>query len=165
MEWFAPVDWGRIFTPGLPLLEIITRGSIVYLSIFFMLRVVLKRQAGSLGITDMLVVVLIADAAQNAMAGTYNSVPDGLVLVGTLVFWNYFLEWLAYYFPFIETCIHPQPLPLIQNGKMLRHNMRKELVSEEDLMSALRENGIENLRDVKRACMEGDGKISILEKK
>lgn len=160
--WLQPVDWAEIFTPTTPLLELIVRGSAVYLCIFFMLRVVLKRQAGSVGITDMLVVVLIADAAQNAMAGSYHSMPDGMVLVGTLVLWNYILEWLAFQCPFIERCIHPEPLPLVRNGQMLRHNMRKELISEQDLMTSLRENGIESLADVRKACMEGDGKISFV---
>src|SRR5688572_25946632 len=92
MEWFTSVDWNKIFIPDTPLLEIFVRGSIMYLALFFVLRFVLKRQAGSVGITDLLVVVLMADAAQNAMADDYKSLPDGLALIGTLVFWNYTLE-------------------------------------------------------------------------
>ena len=59
---------------------------------FALLRFVLKREAGTLAITDLLVVVLIADAAQNAMADDYRSVPDGLLLVATIVFWSYALD-------------------------------------------------------------------------
>ena len=63
-----PIDWDKLFSLEAPFLEIVVRGSVVYLSLFFLLRYVLKRQAGSVGITDLLVVVLIADAAQNSMA-------------------------------------------------------------------------------------------------
>jgi hypothetical protein len=58
--------------------------------------VTLKREAGGVGITDMLVIVLLADAAQNAMAGEYKSISDGLVLVSTIIFWSYALDWLGY---------------------------------------------------------------------
>ena len=80
MEWFSAVDWEHIFLPDMPLLEIFIRGSVMYLSLFFLLRLVLKRQVGSIGITDLLVIVLIADAAQNAMAADYQSLPDGMEL-------------------------------------------------------------------------------------
>jgi uncharacterized membrane protein YcaP (DUF421 family) len=58
-----------------------------------LLRIVLKRQTGTLGMTDLLLItLLIADASQNAMAGEYRSLPDGIVLVATIIFWNYFFE-------------------------------------------------------------------------
>jgi uncharacterized membrane protein YcaP (DUF421 family) len=66
---FNPVDWGSVFLPDASFLEIIVRGSIMYLALFIMLRIVLKRQAGTLGMTDLLLITLLADASQNAMAG------------------------------------------------------------------------------------------------
>ncbi len=85
MRELVTIDWEGAFSPELPL-ELILRGSLIYLALFALLRFVLKREAGAVGITDLLVVVLIADAAQSAMAGSYTSLPDGLVLVGTIVF-------------------------------------------------------------------------------
>ena len=162
MNWFAPVDWQRVFIPDTPLLEIMVRGSVMYFVLFCLFRLVLKRQAGALSLTDLLVVVLIADAAQNAMATDYHSISDGIVLVSTLVFWNYMLEWLGYYFPWLERIIHPPPLPLIRNGRLVRRNMQQELISEEEIMSKLREKGIDAVEKVKEANLEGDGKISIV---
>jgi uncharacterized membrane protein YcaP (DUF421 family) len=164
MAWLAGADWERMFIPDTPLLEIIIRGSIIYLALFGMLRLVLKRQSGSLGMTDLLVLVLIADAAQNAMAANYHSLPDGIVLVATLIFWNFALDWLGYRYACFERLIHPSPLPLVRNGHFLRKNMRHELVTEDDLMSRLREKGVEHLHEVKEAFMEGDGKISVVKK-
>lgn len=63
------------FMPDGPVLEIIVRGTVTYLALFTLLRIILRREAGNLGITDMLVIVLLADASQNAMAGGYNSLP------------------------------------------------------------------------------------------
>ncbi|MFL5593175.1 MAG: DUF421 domain-containing protein, partial [Gemmatimonadaceae bacterium] len=81
---FDQVDWHSVFTPKTPLLEVFVRGTAVYLALFLLLRLILKRQSGTVGVTDLLVVVLIADAAQYAMSGGYESVPDGLLLVGTI---------------------------------------------------------------------------------
>jgi len=165
MEWLLPEDWSQILIPDTPLLEIFVRGTLMYLALFCLLRMILKRQAGSIGMTDLLVLMLIADAAQNGMAGDYRSLPDGILLVATLIFWNYALEWLGYHFPQFEHVIHAPPLPLVKNGRLIQKHMRKELVTEEELMTRLREKGVEHLNQVKQACLEGNGKISIVLKK
>lgn len=156
------LNWKQIFLPSLPLLEIVLRGTIVYLALFALLRFVLKREAGTVGITDLLVVVLIADAAQNAMAAEYHSITEGLVLVATLVFWSYTLDWLGYRFPQFRRLVHPPALPLVKEGRMLRRNMRHELITEEELMSQCRQQGVSDLGDVQAAYMEGDGHISVI---
>lgn len=136
----------------------------MYLAIFCLFRLVLKRQIGGVGITDLLVLVLIADAAQNAMAADYRSLPEGLLLCATLVFWNYTLDWLGFRFPKLEEFLHPHPLVLIKNGRMNYYHMQKELMTEEDLMSRLREKGVEEIQQVKLAYLEGNGKISVIKK-
>lgn len=159
--WFN-VDWQRLFIPDTPLLEIFIRGTVVYLSLFILLRVVLKRESGGFGIADLLVVVLIADAAQNAMAGEYSSISDGLLLVATIVFWSYFLDWLSYRYPRFQRLITPPALLLVRDGKMIRKNMRKEFITEEELRGMIREQGIDDLSEVEKAYMEGDGMISVI---
>jgi uncharacterized membrane protein YcaP (DUF421 family) len=159
---FESVNWHDVFIPDTPLVEIFVRGTIVYLAIFALLRFVLTRQSGNVGVTDLLVVVLIADAAQNAMASDYKSVPDGLVLVATIVFWSYALDWLAYHFPTLRRLIHPPSLELIRNGKINRRNLRRELITMDELKAQLREQGIEELNLVRCAYMEGDGSISVV---
>src|SRR5919112_1542580 len=97
MDFFG-VAWDEMFVPRNPLLGIFVRGSLTYIMLFVILRFLLKRQSGVIGIADLLVVVLIADAAQNAMAFEYKSVTEGALLVLTIVFWNYFLDWLGFRF-------------------------------------------------------------------
>ncbi|HSK08850.1 MAG TPA: YetF domain-containing protein [Vicinamibacterales bacterium] len=156
------LDWGELFVPQTPLLETLIRGTLVYLGLFLLLRLVLKRQSGAVGLTDLLVIVLIADAAQNAMADDYRSIPDGLLLVTVIVFWSHALDWLGYRFPALNRLVHPPPLPLVRDGLMLRRNMRRELITETELKSQLREQGVADLGQVKVACMEGDGRISVV---
>lgn len=156
------MDWHRAFGVQTAPLEIIIRGSIVYLALYIMLRVVLKRQSGSTGITDLLVIVLIADAAQNAMSAQYTSITDGLILVATIIGWSYLLDYLAFRFAWLGRLIQPSPLPLVRNGGMIRRNMRRELITEEELRSQLRQQGIDDVTKVKAAFMEPDGQVSVV---
>lgn len=156
------IDWTSIFVPDVSVLEIILRGSMMYLAIFVLLRLVLKRQTGTLGTTDLLLITLLADASQNAMAGEYKSVPDGIVLVGTIIFWNYAFDWLSFRSPWFERLIEPAPLPLVRHGRLLRRNMRRELITEAELLGQLREQGVDDVSTVKDARIESDGQISVI---
>lgn len=158
------IDWQEIFIPSHSVLETIVRGTMIYIMLFLILRFLLKRQTGVIGVADLLVIVLIADASQNAMASEYKSVTEGIVLVLTIVFWNYAIDWLGFHFPAFQRITRPPPLLLIEDGKMLPRNMRQEMITIDELKSQLREQGIEHCSEVKRAYIEGDGTISIIRK-
>src|SRR5689334_12604191 len=103
-----PIKWSAVFLPDTPVLEIIVRGSVTYLAIFILLRIVLKRQSGgNIGMTDVLVIVMLADASQNGMAGNYNSIADGILLVAVIIFWSYILDWLDFHWPFFRRILKP----------------------------------------------------------
>ena len=161
MDWLIGMDWNAAFRLEMPLLEIFLRGTIMYLGIFVLLRTILRREAGMISMPDILLIVLLADAAQNGMAGDYTSVPDGLLLVGVLIFWNFMLDRIAYALPAIERFVHPPPLRLVENGRLLRVNLKREWISHEELWSHLRAQGIEDLKDVKAAYIEADGTITV----
>lgn len=162
MDTWYTVNWQELFIPSIPLVELMVRGSLVYLILFSVLRLIPSRQLGTLGITDVLVVVLFAEAAQNAMATNYTSITEGAILVSTVIFWSYFLNWIAYYFPPLQRFLNPPPLPLVKNGRLIYQNLRRELITEDEFMSQLRQQGVESLAAVKAAYMEADGSISII---
>ncbi|SCY32637.1 DUF421 domain-containing protein [Microvirga guangxiensis] len=158
------IDWQEIFVPTHPIHEIIIRGTFTYILLFLILRFLLKRQSGVIGIADLLVIVLIADAAQNAMASEYKSITEGTILILTIVFWNYAIDWIGYRFPALQRLTRPPPLLLIKNGEMIFRNMRQEMITTEELTSQLRQQGVEHCSEVKLAYIEGDGRISIIRK-
>jgi uncharacterized membrane protein YcaP (DUF421 family) len=165
MEWLTPdIDWRGIFVPTYSVFEIILRGSLIYLALFVILRFLLKRQAGAMGLADLLVVVLIADAAQNALGSEYQSVTEGVLLVLTIVGWDYLLDWAEYRFSWLQSLTRSAPLPLVRNGRLLRRNLRREMITEDELMAELRKDGIDELAAVAQAQMEGDGKISVIKR-
>ena len=156
MPGWLDLDWHGMFSPSQPVLETILRGTATYLSLFLLLRL-LRRQTGSLGPADMLVLLLIADASQNAMAGEYRAITDGLILVLTIVGWEYLLDLVSYYVPAVGNIIDRQPLPVIENGKVIEENLRSELMSKDELLSQLRQKGVDNFEGVRSSFIEGDG--------
>ena len=161
MEGLLQIDFRSVFVPSLHLAEIVLRGTLVYLFLFTILRV-LRREAGVVGIADLLVVVLIADAAQNAMASEYKSITEGAVLIVTIASWDYFLDWMGYRFPKFHRLLTPAPLPLVRDGRIIKKHLRQELITEEELLSQLRQQGVQNLTEVKRCYLEGDGHFSVI---
>lgn len=151
-----------MFALHTPVLEIVLRGSITYLGIFLLLRLVLKRESGGVEITDVLVIVLIGDAAQNSMAGSYNSIPDGLMLVAVIIGWSALVAWINHRFPAVRRLLNAAPLMIIEDGELLRRNMRKELITDEEVASELRVREITEPKEVRRMYMEPDGEFSII---
>jgi uncharacterized membrane protein YcaP (DUF421 family) len=164
MDWLTKVDWHGMFVPDTSLPEIVIRGSVMYLALFTLLRVVLKRQRGGVAFTDLLVIVLIADAAQNGMAGDYTSMPDGLLLIGVIVGWAYALDWLAYRSPLVRRFVQPGGVALVRRGELLERNLRKENVTREELASQLRVQGVDDMDEVEEVLLEGDGQLSVVRK-
>jgi uncharacterized membrane protein YcaP (DUF421 family) len=150
-----------MFVPTLPLLEVFIRGSVIFLAVFFSLRV-LRREAGQIGIADLLVMVIIADAVQNGLANEYKSITEALFLALTIIGWDFLLDWLAYRSPLIRKLIRPPPLQLIRNGRLVPRNLKRELITEEELIGRLRAQGIDEVTKVKSCFIEGDGEVSVI---
>ena len=155
------IDWRSMFVPTESILEVVIRGTIMYLGMFTLLRI-FRRQAGSVGIADLLVIVVIADAAQNGMAGESKSITEALILVSTIVLWDWLFDWLGFRSKFFAKILEPEELLLVKNGRILRRNLDKEMISEDELKSQLRQMGVENISEVKKCFLESNGHFSVL---
>ncbi|MEI9815372.1 MAG: YetF domain-containing protein [Acidobacteriota bacterium] len=129
----------ELFQFTVPPAELIVRGTIMYWFLFALFRFALRRDQGSLGLADILIVVVVSDAAQNGMAGEYKSIADAFVLVGTLGAWNRWFDWMAYRFPWFARFTAPPPKVLVQDGQILHNNLRRQMITKEELASHLRE--------------------------
>jgi uncharacterized membrane protein YcaP (DUF421 family) len=155
-------DLAEVFGMTMSPLQLILRGSVMFWFLVIVFRVVLRRDVGSMGITDFLFVVLLGDAAQNGMIGDATSASDCIVLISTLVFWNVLIDWATWRFPVVERTLAARRLCLVRNGRRQRKNMRREFISEAELMSKVREEGLEDLSQVKAMYLESDGDISLI---
>ncbi len=156
------LDLQALFGFSVSPLELVLRGSVMYWLLFLLFRFFLRRDVGAIGIADVLLLVLIADASQNAMSGGYESISDGCVLVLTIAGWNYLMDLGSFHFEAVRRLLEPPPLLLVKNGRLMRRNMRQELITAEELWSQLRLQGVKDLAEVQAAFIEPDGEISVL---
>jgi uncharacterized membrane protein YcaP (DUF421 family) len=159
------VDLNALFGLHVSVLDILLRGSFVYWFLFLLFRFVVRRDVGALGIPDVLLVVLVADAAQNAMAGRYKSITEGMLLVSTIVLWNLAMDRAAYRWPAVDRFVNPRALPLIRHGRLIHENLQRQMLTEEELMARLRLHSVSHPSEVQHAYMESDGEISVIKRR
>ncbi|HEX5354314.1 MAG TPA: YetF domain-containing protein [Rhodanobacteraceae bacterium] len=143
-------------------LEIFIRGTIMYWFLFLLLRFVLRRDTGSAGISGILFVVLLGDAAQNAMIGNGHTVGDGGLLIATLAGWNLFLDWLGTRVPLVAQLMDAPPIMLVRNGQLLMRNLRREHLTLSEVEAQLRLKGLERMEQVGKMYLESDGRFSVI---
>lgn len=158
-------DWHDMFTFTVAPLELFVRGTLVYFFLFCLFRFVVRRDAGSLGLSDLLVLVLIADAAQNGMAGEYRSIVDAAVLTATIIGWSVALDYLSFHSRAFRRFALPRPICIVKDGVKQDAALRRELISDEELLEMLREHEIEEIAEVRRAWVEPDGRVTVIRRR
>jgi len=156
------VDFLKLMHFTVSPLELFLRGTLMFWFLFLVFRLVLRWDIGSASVTDFLFVVILGDAAQNAMIGEGTSVVDGMMLVSTLVMWNYIVDALSYRYPRIDRLLAARKLCLVRDGKLQRRNLRKEFITVDEIYEKIREAGLEHLNQIKLMHMEADGEISVI---
>jgi uncharacterized membrane protein YcaP (DUF421 family) len=143
-------------------LDIAIRTGIVYLALFVGIRLTGKRQVGQMTPFDLLLLLLLANAVQNAMTGPDTTVAGGLIAAATLFALNGAVAWIARRSPRAERIVEGVPTLLVRHGKVLPANLAREGITHEELLRALREHGVGSVEDVRTAILEVDGTVSAL---
>lgn len=156
------MDITEVLSPSVTVTELVVRGTLVFLGLMLCLRLVGQREAGGLGLTDLLVVVLIVDAASSGLTGDTDTIGDGFILVGTILFWSVALDAVSYRWPRLGRILKARPKPLIEDGRLNRRVMRRELMTDVEVFAQLRLHGVERLDQVHRAYLEPNGMISVV---
>lgn len=156
------IGWSGLLDPTNSLLNSVLRGTVVYLALFAALRLMHNRRSGSLGPSDLLLVTLASGAVENSLIGEGRSLTEGAVVAGTIFFWSYMLDWLSFRFPRLRWLVRSSPEPVIRDGRVLPAGLRRELLTREDLMAQLREQGVEEIAAVRQACVEANGTLSVI---
>src|SRR6266480_1065914 len=154
----------HVFGLTTPWWEIILRTAVVYVVVLFLLRVAGKRELGQMSPVDLVVILVIANAVQNAMTGGDNSLIGGIIAATTLVAVNTAFARIGHRVPYLQHLFESQPTPLVRRGKLIKRNLERENVEEDELLMAAREHGIEDMAGVESAYLERDGSISIIPK-
>jgi uncharacterized membrane protein YcaP (DUF421 family) len=151
-----------MFEMGTEAWAIVARTMLVYVGVFAGLRLAGKRELGQMTVFDLVVVLLIANAVQNAMVGADVSLQGGLLAAGVLLVVNRLVAELRIRGETWGRLIEGTPTVLVEDGQTIEPHLRKEGLERQELEMVVREHGIDSLSDVKMAVLETDGSISIV---
>lgn len=151
-----------VLTLSKPLWEIGLRATAAYFAIVVLVRIVPKRNAGAISPNDLLTLIVIGGMGTDAIMGGSTSLPDIMLMIAAVVAWSYVFDVLEYRFPAFRRLFRDRQTPLVENGRLLRNNMRREMVTEDELRAVLREHGVEELSEIRSASLEADGEISLV---
>lgn len=151
-----------VFALTMPVWEIVVRATLVYLTLIILVRVVPKRKAGHLSPNDLLTLIVIGGMGSDAIVGGSASVTDILLMIGLILGWAYVFDVVEYRFPPLRRLLRHRQTVLVDHGRLVRPNMRMEMVTEDEILAVLRKEGIPDLSCVRSACLEADGEISVI---
>ena len=146
----------------LSLALIVVRTLTVYFVLFLAIRLAGKREIGQMTPFDLVVLLVISNAVQNAMLGPDNSLNGGILAALSLLFVNRLVARLGLRSRRLEEQLIGQPTVLVNDGQVVQDNLRREGVSVDEITQALREHGVQDLQTVKLAVLEVDGTISVV---
>jgi uncharacterized membrane protein YcaP (DUF421 family) len=156
------IEEESMFEMATPLWQVVVRTVVVYVGVLVVLRLAGKRELGQMTVFDLVLILLIANAVQNAMVGPDSSLQGGLVAAVVLVVCNLGVAVVRLRGGVWGRLIEGVPTVLIMDGRFVEPHMRRERLDTEDVERILREHGVTSVSDVKMAVLETDGSISIV---
>jgi uncharacterized membrane protein YcaP (DUF421 family) len=145
-----------------PAWDIVLRTIVIYLVILVGLRLAGKREIGQMTVFDLVVLLLIANAVQNAMVGPDTSLSGGVLAAVVLLVLNTMVARLRLRWPRLRRVVEGSPTVLVLRGEVIADHLRREGLDQDTLEAALREHGVAELSDVEIAVLEIDGSISVV---
>jgi uncharacterized membrane protein YcaP (DUF421 family) len=145
-----------------PYLNILVSCSVIYVFITLAIRVFGKKELAQLSVLDLVFILLISNAVQNAMVGSDSSLLGGIIAALTLFALNFVFKFLIFRYRTLKHLMEGEPILLISKGKVISKNLRQLRITDEELMESVREHGVKSITQVDLAMLEVDGNISIL---
>lgn len=154
--------WRSMFVIQIPVMERVLRALIVYGFLLSALRLFGRRELGQMKSFDIIVLLTLSNILQNAMIGNDLSITGGIVGAGTLLVVNLAVAFVTFRVRRAERLVDGGPRVLVRDGEIQAAALKEELLTEQDLLSAIRGEGIESLREVRLAISEPNGRISVI---
>src|SRR4051812_35764458 len=150
----------HLLRPETPWVGLVVRSVVVYVFLMIALRIAGRRELGQMTTFDLVLLLVLANAVQNSINAGDNSLGSGLISAVTLLVINFSVGEATYRWRWFERLVQGRPLPLVRNGKIVLHNMKRERVTLEELRSALRKQGVDGVSKCKHAVLESDGTLT-----
>jgi uncharacterized membrane protein YcaP (DUF421 family) len=153
-----------MFNMSMGVLEHIVRGAVVYVFLFLLLRFVGKKHVGELAPFDLLVLLILSETVQSSLVADDKSLVGGLISATTLVTLAYGIGFLTSHSKIAERFLEGTPKILVRHGRRRPAEMAKQGISRSELTEALRHQGCTNIRRIRAAILENDGKITVIKR-
>jgi uncharacterized membrane protein YcaP (DUF421 family) len=145
-------------------MDIVLRGCVIFVFLYVLMRVIGRRELSSLEPFDLILLVVLGDAVQQGLTQDDYSLTGAILAIGTIAMLQLAVSFTNFKFPKLRSIIDGEPIVVVQDGKPIDKNLRRERVTLDDLAAAMRKQGIGSLDDVQWAVMETSGIISFLKK-
>jgi uncharacterized membrane protein YcaP (DUF421 family) len=154
-----------ILIPDISVAEKLLRTVVIYGFLLVSFRIAGKRQLGQMSPFDLVVLLIISNAVQNALIGNDNSLGGGLLGATALLLVNGAVAWASTRSRAFERFVESAPTILVRHGRVLRDNLRGELMTLPELRAALRREGVVAMSEVRYAILEEDGHVSVIRRR
>lgn len=144
--------------------ELVIRASTIFAFLFIVFRLWGKKHMGEIAAFDLLLMLLMSEAVQNSLVDDDKSITAGMIVITTLIVLNIIMGRLSYRSRKLERILDGEPIDLIRNGRIIEEVLKKEKMTTQQLLECIREEGVESVKQVKRATLESNGKISVIKK-
>jgi uncharacterized membrane protein YcaP (DUF421 family) len=146
-------------------MDLTFRAVALFSFVFLITRIIGRRELSSLEPFDLILLIVIGDAIQQGLTQDDYSVTGALIVIGTFAILQVFVSYLSFRFPRLRPALDGEPLVIIQDGKAIEKNMRRERITMEEVMVAARQQQVSSLEDIAWAVLETSGQVSIIPKK
>lgn len=152
----------ELLIPENPVIELVLRGVVIYFALMIAFRLIGKHEFGQMTAFDLILLLIISESISCALNVNDNSITAGLIVMSTLVVLNYLMSQAQFRSKTLKRFLSGEAEVLIRDGQPDQRLMKKERITEDDIVSSLREKGIDGMDKVRLGYLEDDGKISAL---
>jgi uncharacterized membrane protein YcaP (DUF421 family) len=146
-------------------MDLAIRAVVLYFFIYLLTRAVGRRELSSLGPVDIILLVVIGDAVQQGLTQDDYSVTGAFIVVGVIALLSVFMSYLSFRFRPLRRVLEGEPIVIIQDGKPIERNLRRERLAIDEVMEEARASAqISSLDEIQFAIVENSGAISFIQK-
>ena len=145
-------------------MDLTVRAVTLFFFVFLITRVIGRRELSSMEPFDLILLIVMGDAIQQGLTQDDYSVTGALIVIGTFAILQVLISYLSYRFPRLRPALDGEPLVIVQDGKAIEKNMKRERITLEEVMVEARQQQVATLDDIAWAVLETSGKVSIIPK-
>ena len=145
-------------------MDIVLRGIVVFFALFLLMRVIGKRELSKLEPFDLILLIILGDAVQQGLTQDDYSLTGAMLAIGTIAVLQVVFSYLNFHFPRLRPLLNGEPVIVVQDGKAIERNLKRERLTLDDIAESARVQGIRSLEDVAWGVLETSGTISFIKK-